>query len=174
MVAVTWRDVSALVVGGTSGLAGTRSFSMQVGPHLFVVRAVPLDPLGYGGSVLNTLPYSRVLAKGGWRWSAPRWLARQQVAWRLGNKDKTALWKVPTNVHNLKIFSFQKYVEAFLKCRKSSKCLKVLCFVKCKSSEWLSNLLCTLASLSDGPNVGSCHWDTLSQQIFMNFFSLSR
>jgi hypothetical protein len=29
--------VSALVVGGTSGLAGSRRFLMQIGPYLFVV-----------------------------------------------------------------------------------------------------------------------------------------
>jgi hypothetical protein len=44
------RDASALVVGGTSGPAGTRSFSMQVSPHLLVVRVVSLDLLTLGKS----------------------------------------------------------------------------------------------------------------------------
>jgi hypothetical protein len=49
-VRVDGRDVSALLVGGASWLAGTRSSSMQAGPHLFVVRVVPLDPLTLGAA----------------------------------------------------------------------------------------------------------------------------
>jgi hypothetical protein len=49
------RDVSAIVVGGTSGLAGTFSFSVQIGPHLFLVRVVPLDPLTLGATAARFL-----------------------------------------------------------------------------------------------------------------------
>jgi hypothetical protein len=43
-------DVSALVVGSASRLAGTRSSSIQAGLHLFVVRVVSLDPLTVGAT----------------------------------------------------------------------------------------------------------------------------
>jgi hypothetical protein len=38
-----WRDVNALAVGSTSGLAESRSFSMWAGSHLFIVWVVLLD-----------------------------------------------------------------------------------------------------------------------------------
>jgi hypothetical protein len=44
------RDVNALAVSGTSRLAGTCSFSKQVGSHLFVVRVVQRDPLNLGAT----------------------------------------------------------------------------------------------------------------------------
>jgi hypothetical protein len=59
----SWRplhDVSALVVGGTSGLTGTCSLLMQVGPHLFVVGVVLLDPLTLGAAEAPFLTPCRI------------------------------------------------------------------------------------------------------------------
>jgi hypothetical protein len=49
-VRVGGRDMSVLIVGDASGLAGTHSSSIQAGPHMFVVLVVPLDPLTLGQS----------------------------------------------------------------------------------------------------------------------------
>jgi hypothetical protein len=71
-VRVGGRDVSTLVVGGASGLAGTRSSSMQAGPVRCPSSAAgSTDSWRYRGPILNTLSLSRALANGGWRCSAP-------------------------------------------------------------------------------------------------------